>query len=116
MVGYLWKKLATTYLPISSANVLPTHILFPPKNGPKLIGCLFFPAGVRKKGLLGSNLSGIKLSGSYHWSLFLWSLAMSIAKASPALSVYDPISVVSETVIKLDLPAGGSNLRASETH
>jgi len=30
-----------------SANVLPKHILLPPKNGVKLIGCLFAPLGVK---------------------------------------------------------------------
>lgn len=30
-----------------SANVLPKHVLFPPRNGPKARGCLFWPDGVR---------------------------------------------------------------------
>jgi hypothetical protein len=38
------------------------QILLPPRKGEKARGWRFYPAGVRKYGLLISNLSGINLS------------------------------------------------------
>jgi hypothetical protein len=55
-----------TILAKYSAKVFPRHILFPPKNGPKLIGCLLAPLGVLDFSELESNLSGINSSGLYH--------------------------------------------------
>jgi hypothetical protein len=57
-------------LAIFSANVLPKHILMPPRKGTKLMGCLLFPEGVKKYLLSGSNLSGINSSGECHYSGF----------------------------------------------
>jgi len=36
------------HLAMFSAKVFPKHILFPPKKGIKLMGCLFVPLGVKK--------------------------------------------------------------------
>jgi len=56
-------KVATTNFAISSAKVFPTQILLPPKNGPKLMGCLFFPEGVKYIACEGLNLSGMNSFG-----------------------------------------------------
>jgi len=56
-----------------SAKVFPMQILFPPKKGAKAKVFLFFPLGAKKYLLVGSNLSGMYLSGSIQYSGFLWS-------------------------------------------
>jgi hypothetical protein len=61
----------TAYFETVSAKILPAHILFPFEKGKKLIGCLFFPDGVRYSELSGSNLSGWYSSGLYHSFGFL---------------------------------------------
>ena len=52
-------KEGTKILIANSAKDFPAQILLPPKKGMKVIGCLFLPSGVKNKGDLGSNLSGI---------------------------------------------------------
>ena len=58
----------TVNLLTASINVLPMQMRYPPKNGEKLNGFLFFPDGVKKYLLLESNRSGMNYSGSIHSS------------------------------------------------
>ena len=98
---------------IISAKVLPKQIRLPPKKGAKLIGWRFLPSGVRKNGLLGSNLSGMNSYGYCHSLSSLCRLYIPMKKGVPLYRVYFPTFTSSVTVRVEENMTGGSMRRDS---
>jgi len=96
-----------------SANVLPKQTRLPPRNGLKVKGLRGLPLGVSAQGLLKSNLSGINLVGSYHYS-GSWCIALiPIENASPDSKVIPFMVTVRLNVWAAVYGTGGSILKAS---
>ena len=93
---------------IFSAKVLPKHTLYPPRNGLNAIGCLAPPSGLLKYFDSGSNLSGMNLSGSYHWEVSWCTESRQTETSSPLRIVMPDITTSSVKQESRAVFTGGS--------
>ena len=102
----IYVKYVNMILRLLSANVFPKHTLLPALQGNQLIVFLFFPEGVRYKGLLGSNRSGKNSFGLYHSAGFLWSAQCKTLTWSPFLTVNLFAKVTSWSKVMTEISPG----------